>query len=352
MKVAPIANVLARSPERFRHLLVHTGQHYDESMSHSFFRALALPQPDVNLKIGSASHAEQTGLAMIRLEPVLLKYRPDLVIVVGDVNSTLAGALTAKKLAIQVAHVEAGLRSGDWRMPEEINRLATDAICDLLFTTDRFADANLSREGVARGRVHRVGNTMIDSLFASLPAAEALRQPEVHGLEPGHYATMTLHRPANVDSRDKLVEILEAILTGIGNLPVIFPIHPRTRKRIADFGLEKCFSNDAARSGIQMIEPLGYLEFLGLNRHARLVLTDSGGLQEETTVLGVPCVTLRENTERPITVAEGTNRLAGTSRDGIIQAITEALASPIGSTSPPQLWDGKAAQRIVDVISR
>lgn len=352
MKVAPIIKVLSQSPDRFRPQLVHTGQHYDARMSDAFFQALNLPQPDVNLEVGSGSHAEQTGLVMIRLEPVLMKAGPHLVIVVGDVNSTLAAALTARKLNIAVAHVEAGLRSGDWSMPEEINRVATDAISNFLFTTDRFADANLRREGIGASRIHRVGNTMIDSLYAHLPAAERLRQHERYGLEPGQYATMTLHRPANVDRPEKLAEILESICKGVGDLPVIFPIHPRTRARIEEHGLGRYFAQRLGRSGIQLIEPLGYLEFLSLNRHARLVLTDSGGLQEETTVLGVPCVTLRENTERPITIEDGTNLLAGTDGEQIARTIATVLSAPPRLRPPPPLWDGKAADRIVTVIEK
>lgn len=347
MKVAPIARVLARRPDRFQHLLVHTGQHYDEAMSGAFFTALGLAAPDVNLAVKSGSHAEQTGTTMLRLEPVLAKYAPDLVIVVGDVNATLAAALTAKKLGQRVAHVEAGLRSHDWSMPEEINRRATDAISDDLFTTDRFADANLRHEGVSDSRIHLVGNVMIDSLLAHLPAADALAYPQSLGLRPAGYATMTLHRPTNVDQRDALVTILDAIRATVADLPVVFPCHPRTRRRIAEFGLEHRFARAPSQPGIWCTDPIGYLQFLALNRHARLVLTDSGGLQEETTVLGVPCVTLRDTTERPITVEEGTNLLAGTRGPGIEAAIQQVLAARPGPHRTPPLWDGNAAERIV-----
>ncbi len=352
MKVAPIAKVLAHRPNRFQHLLVHTGQHYDALMSGAFFNVLGLTAPDVNLEVRSGSHAEQTGTTMLRLEPVLVDYRPDLVIVVGDVNATLAAALTAKKLGLRVAHVEAGLRSGDWSMPEEINRRATDAISDDLFTTDRFANANLRAEGVSDDRIHFVGNVMIDTLQAHLPAAEALRFPESLGLAPAGYATMTLHRPGNVEDRGKLAEILDSIIAGVGDLPVVFPCHPRTRARIGAFGLENRFAAAPGQPGIWCTEPIGYLECLGLNRHARAVLTDSGGLQEEATVLGVPCVTLRENTERPITLVEGTNHLAGTSGAGIEAVIKQVLGAPLAPPRTPPLWDGKAAERIVARIDQ
>jgi UDP-N-acetylglucosamine 2-epimerase (non-hydrolysing) len=266
-------------------------------------------------------------------------------IVVGDVNSTFACALTAKKLDLKVAHVEAGLRSGDMSMPEEINRLCTDAICDLLFTTDRIADANLAREGVAPSRIRRVGNVMIDSLLTHRAVAMHMAYHRNLGLEPHGYATLTLHRPSNVEDRDTLVGILDAIIEATDGLPVIFPIHPRTRARIESFGLSSRLG-----SNIRAIEPLGYLEFLSLNVGARVVLTDSGGLQEETTILGRPCVTIRENTERPITIEEGSNRLAGTSPIGIQTAIRAALAGQIGEGRVPELWDGKAAERIVAVL--
>jgi UDP-N-acetylglucosamine 2-epimerase (non-hydrolysing) len=352
MKAAPILAALGRHPFPFRPILVHTGQHYDAQMSESFFADLGLPRPDVNLGVGSGSHAEQTAKVMTAFEPVLKNEAPDLVVVVGDVNSTLACALTAKKLGFRVAHVEAGLRSFDMSMPEEINRLCTDAICDDLFTTDHFANANLHREGVAASRIHFVGNVMIDTLLRHLESARRLRTTEELGLRPGAYATLTLHRPANVDNAAKLAEILGAIRDGIANLPVVFPVHPRTRERISQFGLSEWFNVDLRRPGLCMIDPLGYLEFLGLNSAARLVVTDSGGLQEETTILDVPCVTVRDNTERPITIEEGTNRLAGTSRAGILSAIADATSQKPTAQRRPEKWDGRAADRIVEVIAQ
>ncbi len=350
MKVAPIIKCMAADPGAFEPLLVHTGQHYDERMSGSFFGDLDIPPPDFNLDVGSGSHAEQTAAVMTRIEPVLSETEPDLVIVVGDVNSTVASALTAKKLGLKVAHVEAGLRSRDMSMPEEINRLCTDAISDLLFTTDRGAGENLRREGVQASRIHFVGNVMIDSLMARLPQAEARDQAAELGLAPGRYGVLTLHRPSNVDDPEKLGEILDAISDAMGELPVIFPVHPRTRSRIDAFGLGGRFAGSIGRPGIFLTAPLGYVEFLSLNRQARLVLTDSGGLQEETTILGVGCVTLRENTERPITLKEGTNVLAGTSRAGILSAVASALARDPSKAQRPEKWDGRAAERIIDVL--
>jgi UDP-N-acetylglucosamine 2-epimerase (non-hydrolysing) len=345
MKVAPIIRALAARAGVFHHHLVHTGQHYDPKMSDAFFDVLGLPEPDFNLGVGSGSHAEQTGKVMMLVEPILADLRPDMTIVVGDVNSTLACALTAKKLNLKVAHVEAGLRSGDMSMPEEINRLCTDAICDLLFTTDRIADENLAREGVSPARIRRVGNVMIDSLLTHRTVAYGMAYHRSLGLAPEGYATLTLHRPSNVEDRNTLAGILDAVIEATQGLPVIFPIHPRTLARIQSFGLA-----DRLETNIRAIEPLGYLQFLSLNISARVVLTDSGGLQEETTILGRPCVTIRENTERPITIEEGSNRLAGVSPAGILAATRAALASQNGQGCVPELWDGKAAERIVAVL--
>lgn len=347
MKVAPIASALKAHAGRARHILVHTGQHYDKKMSGSFFERLGLAEPDFNLGVGSGTHAEQTGRVMIAIEPVLQEVKPDVVIVVGDVNSTLAAALTAKKLLIPVAHVEAGLRSFDMTMPEEINRRCTDAIVDFLFTTDRLANENLTREGIAEDKIHFVGNVMIDSLLAHREIAEKMRRYESFGMESGRYGVLTLHRPSNVDDAKTLATILDAIIEATAGLPIIFSVHPRTRARIKQFGLENRLASEGAKRGIIPTDPLDYLEFLSLNCSARLVLTDSGGLQEETTILGVPCVTLRSTTERPITISEGTNRLAGTTSAGIIDAIAAALKGPVRIATHPEKWDGKAGERIV-----
>jgi len=352
MKIAPIIRALQPYGGQIKHILVHTGQHYDLKMSSSFFADLNMPEPDVNLEVGSGSHAQQTAKVMMKIEPVLSELAPDLVVVVGDVNSTLACALTAKKLGLRVAHVEAGLRSGDMTMPEEINRLCTDAISDLLFTTDRFADANLLREGIDPARIHFVGNVMIDTLLAYSAAAKKLSFHERLGLASGGYATLTLHRPANVEDKAVFSGILAAVSDLARDMPIVFPIHPRTRKRVEDFGLSHMFRNEPAATGIYLTDPLGYIEFLSLNSQARLILTDSGGLQEETTILGIPCVTIRENTERPITVSEGTNRLAGIERDRIREAIRDALRiERTGSKPTPEKWDGKAAERIATILS-
>lgn len=350
MKIAPVLKAMAPHGARFEHCLVHTGQHYDERMSQAFFEDLGMPRPDYNLEVGSGSHAEQTARVMIAVEPLLVEHVPDCVLVVGDVNSTLACALTAKKLNLNVAHIEAGLRSLDRTMPEEINRLATDAISDLLFTTDRFANENLANEGVPRDRIHFVGNVMIDTLLAHLSAAKGCGAQRRFGLEGRNYATLTLHRPSNVDSAPTLAGLLDAIKRAAPDLPVIFPIHPRTRSRIEAFGLSDRFVGAPGEAGIHMVDPLPYLEFLDLNRSARLIVTDSGGLQEEATILGVPCVTLRENTERPITISEGTNLLAGTTPKGVAEAIEQALAGAREGRTRPEKWDGHAAERIVEVL--
>jgi UDP-N-acetylglucosamine 2-epimerase (non-hydrolysing) len=350
MKVAPVKQALARYDGEVDQLLVHTGQHYDARMSSLFFRDLGMPEPDVNLGVGSGSHAVQTATIMTGFEPVLREYRPDLVVVVGDVNSTLACALTACKLGVKVAHVEAGLRSFDRTMPEEINRICTDAIADMLFTTDRQADENLIREGVPAGRIHLVGNVMIDSLLRHRETATALGYHEQLGLRAGGYGVVTLHRPSNVDDGDRLHGILRALLEIAEELPIVFPVHPRTLSRIEAVGLGGVFSEHRKCGGLRLVEPLGYLEFLSLTAHARMVLTDSGGLQEETTILGIPCVTLRDNTERPVTISQGTNRLAGTRRSSIIEAARQALHQPAAAKAAPEKWDGRAAERIADIL--
>jgi UDP-N-acetylglucosamine 2-epimerase (non-hydrolysing) len=333
----------------FSQVLVHTGQHYDEQMSRVFFDDLGLPRPDYDLEVGSGTHAEQTARVMLALEPVLAREAPDLVITVGDVNSTLAAALTAAKLNLPVAHVEAGLRSRDRTMPEELNRLLVDQLSDLLFTTERDAGDNLRAEGIPSERIHFVGNTMIDTLLTNLH--RSLESPVAArlGMNRRGYAVVTLHRPSNVDERSGL-ETLVQMLVELGNrLPVVFPVHARTRDRLAEFALAAPLAGQPA---VHLAEPLGYVDFLGLMAGARLVLTDSGGIQEETTVLGVPCLTLRKNTERPVTITEGTNRLVDPEDGGaVLAAIDEVLGAPMPGLSRPEYWDGGAGDRMVNVVA-
>lgn len=351
MKVAPILSALTRAGHRT--CLVHTGQHYDARMSDAFFRDLELAEPDYHLGVGSGSHAVQTARVMEAFEPVLGQVRPDWVVVVGDVNSTLACALVTSKLRQQLscrlAHVEAGLRSNDWRMPEEVNRVLTDRLSDLLLTPSPEARGNLEREGIDPAQVRFVGNVMIDTLYARLDRARTRGLPASLGLESGRYVVTTLHRPSNVDQAETLRTILTALARIAGRMPVVFPIHPRTRKQAETFGL-----TDQLKA-IRTIEPLGYVDMLALSDGAAVCLTDSGGLQEETTVLGVPCVTLREQTERPVTVEEGTNRMAAwpLTVDGIVDHFEHALAQGrvgLGSKAPAG-WDGRAAERIVEALS-
>jgi UDP-N-acetylglucosamine 2-epimerase (non-hydrolysing) len=348
MKIAPISRALARHPE-VRPLLVHTGQHYDEKMSDLFFRQLGLPEPDINLEVGSASHAMQTAALMMRFEPVVMEHKPDAVLVVGDVNSTIACGLVAVKLGVPLIHVEAGLRSGDRRMPEEINRLLTDAISDLLFCTEQAGVDNLAREGVNSAKVHFVGNVMIDTLLQNQARfAESTILDEL-GLAPERFAVLTLHRPSNVDDAEVFGGLLDALDVVQAEQPVIFPVHPRTRARLHDFGFD---ARIAGMQQLRLIDPVGYFDFQRLVSTARVVLTDSGGIQEETTVLGVPCLTLRENTERPVTVSHGSNRVVGMQPADIIAAYREVMAGPARIQRIPPLWDGKAAERIVEVLLR
>jgi len=348
MKVAPIVAAMKRRPRKFLPLVVHTGQHYDSAMSDSFFRDLELPEPDTHLGVGSASHAAQTAAVMERFEPVVLREKPDWVLVVGDVNSTIACALVCVKLGVKVAHVEAGLRSRDRSMPEEINRLLTDQISDLLFTPSHDADENLLAEGIPRERIRLVGNVMIDSLQKSLNVARALPTREQLGLSGVDYALLTLHRPSNVDLRESFERILAALEVIAAKLPIVFPVHPRTKKTIAELGLS---ARVASIKDLRVVEPLGYLDFLNLSSGARLVLTDSGGIQEETTALGIPCLTLRENTERPITVEMGTNVVVGTDTTKIITAASTALnGSAKKPLRQPPLWDGQTSERILDAL--
>jgi UDP-N-acetylglucosamine 2-epimerase (non-hydrolysing) len=347
MKIAPVLNEMLSRRDRFHPLLVHTGQHYDDTMSQSFFDDLQIPRPDINLEVGSASHAEQTAHIMLAFEKVLLDHQPDWVVVVGDVNSTMAATLVAAKLLIKVAHVEAGLRSRDRTMPEEINRLVTDGLADLLLTPSRDADENLLAEGIAPTKIRFVGNVMIDTLYRNLERASASDVLTRFNLEAKQFCAMTLHRPSNVDDRQTLEGILDALGVVFERFPLIFPVHPRTRARLEAFGLMERLK---AQNNLILTEPLGYLDFLRLYSTSRLVLTDSGGIQEETTALGIPCLTLRENTERPITVTEGTNRLVGNDPEAIKREATSALDQPEVSGRVPELWDGHAARRIVDAI--
>lgn len=349
MKVAPLLQELRKYPEVFRPRLIHTGQHYDADMSDVFFQELGLPQPDRFLGVGSGSHAEQTAKIMVAFEQVCLEERPDLVVVAGDVNSTMACALTAKKLCIPVAHVEAGLRSRDWTMPEEINRVVTDAISDLLFTPSRDADENLLREGVSPERIYFVGNVMIDCLLAQLPKTAARDTLQRFGVEAGRYATLTLHRPSNVDDPEVFSGIMGVLLELSQELPIIWPVHPRSRKMLGQLGLAHRVEGNGR---LRLTEPLGYLDMLALNRWARLIITDSGGLQEETTVLGVPCITLRQNTERPVTVEAGANQVVGNHPDRVRAAVWSILNSDGHKICIPEFWDGKAAIRVVDIFKR
>lgn len=344
MKMAPI--MAALKAEGFAVSLVHTGQHYDAAMNDVVFEQLNLPLPDVNLEVGSASHAQQTGEVMKRIEPVLLEKKPDAILVVGDVNSTLAAALVAVKLGIKVVHVEAGLRSRDRTMPEEINRVLTDQISDILFTTERQAQGNLIAEGIAGDRVLFVGNVMIDSLRANLAGAVPPSQSAGRTLTAKGYALVTLHRPSNVDDPDVLKPLLEVLKEIAAAMPVIIPLHPRTAARIQEFGL----GDFLQAPGMLALPPASYLAMLGLMEGAALVLTDSGGVQEETTALGVPCLTLRQNTERPITISEGTNSLVGTDPKAIRAAFDEVVANGGKRGRIPEYWDGQAARRIAAAL--
>lgn len=341
MKIAPLMEALSGA-SGVRQVLVNTGQHYDEAMSTGFLRELGLPTPDRDLGVGSASHAVQTARVMLGFETVCLEDKPDLVVVAGDVNSTMAATLVSAKLLIPVAHLEAGLRSFDPTMPEEINRIVTDRLADLLLTPSADADANLLAEGVRPERIHRVGNIMIDTLMRHLPLATLDRLAGRVNVTAGEYAVLTLHRPSNVDNPAALKPILDALTVIAARLPVVFPVHPRTRDRLRAFDIE-------TPPGVTLSDPLGYIDFLSLTSHARVVLTDSGGLQEESTALGIPCLTLRENTERPATVTDGTNRIVGTRTEAILAGFEDAVAGRVGTRRPP-LWDGHTAGRSAAVL--
>jgi len=350
MKMAPIMAALA--PPQFKPILVHTGQHYDVAMNQQYFDALGIPSPDINLEVGSGSHAQQTAEVMKRFEPAMDEVQPAAVLVVGDVNSTIACALVAAKKGVPVIHVEAGLRSFDRAMPEEINRVLTDQLSDLLFTTEESGADNLAKEGIGAGRVHFVGNVMIDTLRANL--ARAIPAPQIAAAAgrpdfkagKGEYAVLTLHRPSNVDDKAVLQGLLESAAKIAQRTPVIFPVHPRTRATIEKFGL----SHLLERPDVLLLPPMGYLEMLGLMQDARVVLTDSGGIQEETTALGTPCITLRHNTERPITVDQGTNTIAGNDPVHVLAAYEAQLAGAGKAGRIPHYWDGRAAERIAAIV--
>ena len=341
MKLAPVYRAIAKFPE-IEQLVVHTGQHYDFNMSDVFFQQLGTGAPDINLEVGSASHAKQTAEVMVRFESVVMERRPDLVLVYGDVNSTVAAALVCAKLAVRVGHVEAGLRSFDRLMPEEINRLVTDQLADLLFTPSEDGDRNLNREGIPTEKIHLVGNVMIDTLVRMLPACESHLPADV----PSRFALVTLHRPSNVDDLDWLKGLLQTLEEISSDLTIVFPVHPRTRQRMNDIGL------NGSTSRLRLMEPQPYLAFLALQQRAAVVITDSGGIQEETTYLNVPCLTVRENTERPITVEMGTNILVGRDPERIRKELEMILAGQTKQGQVPPLWDGHAAERIAEIVAR
>jgi UDP-N-acetylglucosamine 2-epimerase (non-hydrolysing) len=345
MKAAPVLRAL-RVYSHINQQLVHTGQHYDANMSDVFFQQLDLPQPDYNLEVGSSSHAVQTALIMMRFEEVVLQERPNLVLVYGDVNSTVAAALVCAKLQIPVGHVEAGLRSFDRTMPEEINRLLTDQIAELLFTPSQDGNENLRREGVAPAKIHFVGNVMIDTLVKLLPSMDGRCRQEL-GLQPQAYALVTMHRPSNVDDRERFTALLQALEIISQELVCVFPVHPRTRARLQEWGVS---IPDPSR--LRLLNPLGYVDFISLMREARMVITDSGGIQEETTFLGIPCLTLRANTERPVTVTLGTNTLLGDNPERLVAAAASILAGKGKKGTVPPLWDGQASERIAAIIQR
>jgi len=346
MKIAPIIKAITKAKNEGKAIdfrLVHTGQHYDKKMSGSFFEQLGIPEPDVNLVAGGGTQAEQTANIMLRFEKELQENPADAVLVVGDVTSTMACSITAKKMNTQVIHVEAGIRSGDLSMPEEINRMVTDAITDHFFTTSEIANENLKKAGVAAERIHYVGNTMIDTLLSNM---ERLIDPKIktdgEHLKDGNYFVLTLHRPANVDEEDKLKQMMQAIVDGTGTLPIIFPVHPRTAKILKNLGI--------AHEHLHYVEPLSYLEFNYLVKHAKAVITDSGGITEETTVMGIPCLTLRDNTERPETITMGTNELVGTDPENLKPYLDKLMSGNWKKGGQIPLWDGKTAERIVEVL--
>ncbi|MCP4267541.1 MAG: UDP-N-acetylglucosamine 2-epimerase (non-hydrolyzing) [Candidatus Brocadiaceae bacterium] len=348
MKIAPIIDALVQhnqtSDTPIQYSLVHTGQHYDEKMSKLFFDDLKIPKPDIDLEVGSASHADQTAEIMKKFEKICLREKPTHILVVGDVNSTIACALVASKLNIKIIHVEAGLRSFDRSMPEEVNRVLTDAISDMLFITEKSAEGNLKREGISKDKIFFVGNVMIDTLLKHKEKAQGSNVFDILGIEKQNYAVLTLHRPSNVDNPVVFREIFSAINDISQKLPILFPVHPRAKSRIDKL-------NISLNENITFCDPLGYLDFLKVMSNARFILTDSGGIQEETTVLGIPCLTIRENTERPVTISHGTNILVGTRSEKIVQEGEKIIRGITGENKIPELWDGKSAERIVKILA-
>jgi len=346
VKIAPIARTIAKK-EGIKHTIIHTGQHYDETMSAAFFQTLEIPEPSLNLNVGPGSHGDQTGRIMMKIEPVLQEIQPDWVITVGDVNSTVAASLVSVKLGIKTAHVEAGLRSFDRTMPEEINRLVTDTISDALFVTEQSGLDNLCKEGIPQEKTYFVGNVMIDSLVYLLPQLKQAQSWKEFGLKKGQYILVTLHRPTNVDLEEPLSQLVKALQKLSMSLPVLFPVHPRTRKQLENFGLWSCLMEE---SNIVSVKPLDYFRFLSLVLGAKLLLTDSGGIQEETTYLGIPCLTLRPNTERPVTLDLGTNQLVKSELSAIMESFNRIDQGNWNKGTIPPLWDGRTAERIIDIL--
>jgi UDP-N-acetylglucosamine 2-epimerase (non-hydrolysing) len=346
IKIAPLFRAFNERSDRFEHFICHTGQHFDQNMSKIFFEQLEIPEPDFNLGVGGGTHADQTARIMIEFEKVMNEHNPDLILVPGDVNSTLACSVVASKLGIRIGHVEAGLRSFDRGMPEEINRIVTDVLSDYLFISEESGLINLRQEGLSEDKLHFVGNIMIDSLVHFLPKIEQSGIVKDLGLNPGEYTLMTFHRPSNVDTRGPLSQLVAMLNRLSEKTRLVFPVHPRTRKNLERFGLMESLSKH-----IQLLEPIGYIDFLALTRSAELLITDSGGIQEETTFLGVQCITVRNNTERPVTVTVGTNQLIGTEFEAVEKAAMEVLDGNIKAGKIPEKWDGKTAERIVDIIA-
>ena len=347
IKIAPLCRAFNKRKDRFEHLICHTGQHFDRNMSKIFFEQLEMPEPDFNLGVGGGTHADQTARIMIEFEKIMDRHKPDLILVPGDVNSTLACSVVASKLGIKIGHVEAGLRSFDRGMPEEINRIVTDVLSDYLFISEEAGLTNLRKEGLAEDKLHFVGNIMIDSLVHFLPIIEQSDILDKLNLMDGQYTLMTFHRPSNVDTRSSLTQLVDMLNRLTGKTKLVFPVHPRTRKNLEEFDLMSKLSEE-----ILTLDPIGYIDFLALTRSANLLITDSGGIQEETTFLGVQCITVRNNTERPVTVSLGTNHLVGTDLDAVEKAALEVLDGNIKKGIIPEKWDGLTAERIVDIIDK